>query len=135
MKSNNSFVTFIVVLFLAGACLLSLVIIRSIVEPMIHENREIALVKAQKAEPETSEERAVGSLEHVAAAGFAANASIAASGDMAQASMVRSFSSAIWAIMGTIAVVVVAFVYLSTHPDRSSSKITARDFEEQHRNL
>lgn len=69
---------------------------------------------AQKA----SEVVALEQQAEVAKAGFVANAAIAASGDLAQASMVKSFKDAIWGIGFIIAGMVALMLYMDHRKDR-----------------
>jgi hypothetical protein len=50
----------------------------------------------------------------VAKAGFTSNAAIAASGDLAQASMVRSFSSAMWGFFFSMVALIAFTIYLKS---------------------
>lgn len=85
----------------------------------LQASQEYAHEEKMAAMPKTYEERSLDTVKDVAEAGFAANVAIAISGDASQASMAKSYSSAIWALAIVIVGAIVLTVMLS---NRKSSR-------------
>ncbi len=114
MNGRSNFARTLVFAFALLACIGSLALTYIISEGPFTNAQNQASAVAIAAQPETEMERAWDRARDMVVAGFASNAAIAASGDAAQASMVRSFTSAVWAlalVAVSIAVVVVVLTF------------------------
>jgi hypothetical protein len=126
MKGERELFAGLVIFFLLAGCFLSLAGIKA-VESAMANRHEIDLIQAQRAEPETSQDRDVQALKEVALGGFAANVAIAASADRAQASM-------LWAMAIPIVAVCVTVIILRA-AGRKGDRVTVKDFENEREKL
>jgi cbb3-type cytochrome oxidase subunit 3 len=134
MKANV--LPIVAMLGLIAACLFGVFAVRDFVEPRIQAQEQASLIHAQNAEPQTENERMFDRQADMAEKAFAGMVAIAASGDAAQASMVRSFTNTAWAIaVAFVALAVIVFMLKGGGKKSNNQRVTEDDFERESRRL